>query len=97
MPFGYDEDKEDVGRPKDITRRNKQDSNFGKDRLGSQNKDNESGSIKPNFKGGPLALEDAQTTYMKNQHIFEEMDKKKVTVENKSKNPSYLDESQLKG
>ena len=97
VPFGYDEDKEDVGRPKDITRRNKQDSNFGKDRLGSQNKDNESSSIKPNFKGGPLALEDAQTTYMKNQHIFEEMDKKKVTVENKSKNPSYLDESQLKG
>ena len=27
-------DKEDVGRPKDKTRRNKQDSNFGKDRLG---------------------------------------------------------------
>ena len=97
VPDGYDKDKEDVGRPKDKTRRNKQDSNFGKDRLGSQNKDNESNSIKPNFKGGPLALEDARTTYIKNQHLFEGMDKKKVTVEKKSKNPSYLDESQLKG
>ena len=97
VPDGYDEDKADVGRPKDKTRRNKQDSNFGKDRLGSQNKDNESNSIKPNFKGGPLALESAQTTYIKNQHLFEGMDKKKVTVEKKTKNPSYLDESQLKG
>lgn len=97
VPVGYNNDKEDVGRPKDKTRRNKQDSNFGKDRLGSQNKDNESNSIKPNFKGGPLALEDARTTYIKNQHLFEGMDKKKVTVEKKSKNPSYLDESQLKG
>ena len=97
VPDGYDEDKADVGRPKDKTRRNKQDSNFGKDRLGSQNKDNESDSIKPNFKGGPLALEDARTTYIKNQRLFEEMDKKKVAVENKSKDPSYLDESQLKG
>ena len=97
VPDGYDEDKADVGRPKDKTRRNKQDSNFGKDRLGSQNKDNESDSIKPNFKGGPLALEDARTTYIKNQRLFEEMDKKKVAVEKKSKDPSYLDESQLKG
>ena len=97
VPVGYNNDKEDVGRPKDKTRRNKQDSNFGKDRLGSQNKDNESDSIKPNFKGGPLALEDARTTYIKNQRLFEEMDKKKVAVENKSKDPSYLDESQLKG
>ena len=87
VPVGYNNDKEDVGRPKDKTRRNKQDSNFGKDRLGSQNKDNESNSIKPNFKGGPLALEDAKTTYIKNQHLFEGMDKKKVTVENKSKKP----------
>ena len=97
VPVGYNNDKEDVGRPKDKTRRNKQDSNFGKDRLGSQNKDNESNSIKPNFKGGPLALESAQTTYIKNQHLFEGMDKKKVTVEKKTKSPSYLDESQLKG
>ena len=97
VPDGYDEDKADVGRPKDKTRRNKQDSNFGKDRLGSQNKDNESDSIKPNFKGGPLALEDARTTYIKNQRLFEGMDKKKVAVEKKSKDPSYLDESQLKG
>ncbi len=97
VPVGYNNDKEDVGRPKDKTRRNKQDSNFGKDRLGSQNKDNESNSIKPNFKGGPLALESAQTTYIKNQHLFEGMDKKKVTVETKTKTPSYLDESQLKG
>ena len=97
VPDGYDEDKADVGRPKDKTRRNKQDSNFGKDRLGSQNKDNESDSIKPNFKGGPLALEDARTTYIKNQRLFEEMDKKKVAVEKKTQDPSYLDESQLKG
>ena len=98
VPAGYDEDKTgDVGRPKDKTRRNKQDSNFGKDRLGSQNKDNESNSIKPNFKGGPMSLESAQTTYVKNQQLFEGMDKKKLAVEKKSKDPSYLDESQLKG
>ena len=36
VPDGYDEDKADVGRPKDKTRRNKQDSNFGKDRLGAK-------------------------------------------------------------
>jgi len=98
VPDDYNkDDTDDVGRPKDKTRRNKQDSNFGKDRLGSQNKDNESNSIKPNFKGGPLALENAKTTYIKNQHLFEEMDRKKVTVEKKTKEPSYLDESQLKG
>jgi len=98
VPTDYNKDDSgDVGRPKDKTRRNKQDSNFGKDRLGSQNKDNESNSIKPNFKGGPLSLESAQTTFRKNLQLFEGMDKKKIAVENKSKDPSYLDESQLKG
>jgi len=98
VPADYNKDDSgDVGRPKDKTRRNKQDSNFGKDRLGSQNKDNESNSIKPNFKGGPLSLESAQTTFRKNLQLFEGMDKKKIAVENKSKDPSYLDESQLKG
>ena len=61
VPDGYDEDKADVGRPKDKTRRNKQDSNFGKDRLGAKGmkKDyNDNNSLKTNFKGGsPLALE----------------------------------------
>jgi hypothetical protein len=98
VPVGYDEtDKTPLGRPKDNVRRNKQDDNFGKDRLGAENKPNESDSIRPQFKGGsPLALENAGTTYRKNLDLFENLDKKKISVENKSKNPSYLDESQLK-
>jgi hypothetical protein len=36
VPDGYDEDP-DLGRPKEkVSKRNTQDDNFGKDRLGSQ-------------------------------------------------------------
>ena len=35
LPPGYDKDKDPVGRPQDsISKIGKQDSNFGKDRLG---------------------------------------------------------------
>ena len=97
VPDGYDEEKSPLGRPKDsITNRNKQDSNFGKDRLGTDRKDNESGDIKPNFKGGPLTLETPEITFLKNKTIFEKMDTKQLVFEQDSKESPLLDESQLK-
>ena len=77
VPDGYNEDDPKLGRPQNtITSRNKQDSNFGKDRLGvdgMKNKDkNDSDSIRNNFKGGsPLALEGAKVSFLKNKQIFE--------------------------
>ena len=66
-PDKYAADDPKLGRPKDTnTKRNTQDDNFGKDRLGvkgMKDKDkNSSDSLKPNYKGGsPLALESAKS------------------------------------
>ena len=97
VPAGYDEDKAVMGRPKDsITDRNKQDSNFGRDRLGNDaNKGKVNMSPKANFKGGPLALESPELTFIKNKQLFEGLDKKVLSV-GKDKESSLLDESQLK-
>ena len=100
VPDGYDEDK-DLGRPQDsITSRNKQDSNFGKDRLGvDRMKDtdkNDSNSIKPGFKGGPLTLENSKSVYLKNKDMFKKLNKKQLVFENNKDNTDLLDESQLK-
>jgi len=100
VPDGYDEDK-DLGRPQDsITSRNKQDSNFGKDRLGvDRMKDtdkNDSNSIKPRFKGGPLTLENSKSVYLKNKDMFKKLNKKQLVFENNKDNTDLLDESQLK-
>ena len=97
VPDGYDEDKAVLGRPKDsITNRNKQDSNFGKDRLGTDRSDNESGDINPDFKGGPLALESAEMTLLKNKNLFDKMSTKQLVFEQEQKESPLLDESQLK-
>jgi len=99
VPPGYDEDEKSVmGRPKDsITNRNKQDSNFGRDRLGAKgNKEKGSSDIKPNFKGGPLTLETPEITLLKNKTILENLDKKVLSVSKEEENSSLLDESQLK-
>ena len=97
VPDGYDEDKAVLGRPKTgITSRNKQDDNFGKDRLGTDRSDNESDSIRPNPKGGPLALESAEKTLLKNKNLFDKMSTKQLVFENLEEEPSLLDESQLK-
>jgi hypothetical protein len=99
VPPGYDEDEKSVmGRPKDsITNRNKQDSNFGRDRLGAKgNKEKGSSDIKPNFKGGPLTLETPEMTLLKNKTILENLDKKVLSVTKEDEKSSLLDESQLK-
>jgi hypothetical protein len=57
--------------------------------------DNESDSIRPNYKGGsPLALE-AKQIYLKNKTLIEGL-VKKVTVERSTLGDSLLDESKLK-
>ena len=102
VPDGYNEDDPELGRPQDtITSRNKQDSNFGKDRLGvdgMKGKDkNDSDSIRNNFKGGsPLALEGAKVSFLKNKQIFEDLDKKNLVFKSDKDDSKLLDENQLK-
>jgi hypothetical protein len=100
VPDGYAD--EDLGRPKDsITKRNTQDDNFGKDRLGvktmkgTDKNDSNSPNSKP--KGSALALESAQLTMLKNMEMFKNMDKKQLIFESDKKDSSLLDESQLRG
>ena len=97
----YAADDPKLGRPQVTnTKRNKQDSNFGKDRLGvkrMKDKDkNDSNDIKNNFKGGPLAFESAKTTYLKNLDMFKSLNKKKLIFEEDKDDTSLLDEKQLK-
>jgi len=98
VPDGYNE-KAPLGRPEEkATDRNTQDDFLGKDRLGAQGMkkdDNESDSIRPQYKGGsPLALE-AKQVYLKNRTLIESLGKK-VSVERDSAGESLLDESNLK-
>ena len=98
VPVGYGSDLE-LGRPEEkATDRNTQDDNFGKDRLGAKgmkDDDNESDSIRPQYKGGsPLALE-AKQIYLKNKTLIESL-VKKVTPLNSSVADSFLDEDKLK-
>ena len=104
-PEKYAADDPKLGRPKDTNvKRNTQDDNFGKDRLGVKRmKDtdkNDSNSIKNKFKGGsPLALESARTTYLKNLDMFKSIpqpNKKQLVFEENKDNTSLLDENQLK-
>ena len=101
-PEKYAADDPKLGRPQVTnTKRNTQDDNFGKDRLGvkrMKDKDkNDSNDIKNNFKGGsPLALETAQTTYLKNLDMFKSLDKKELIFEGEKDDTSLLDEKQLK-
>ena len=104
-PEEYAVDDPKLGRPKDTNvKRNTQDDNFGKDRLGVKRmKDtdkNDSNSIKNKFKGGsPLALESAKTTYLKNLDMFKSIpqpNKKQLVFEENKDTTSLLDEKQLK-
>jgi hypothetical protein len=101
VPDGYDE-KDPLGRPKEnATDRNTQDNAFGKDRIGvsGMTKDNdESDSIKPNYKGGsPLALE-TKNKRNKNAYAFNQIknQKKQMIFENDIKGNSLLDEKQIR-
>jgi hypothetical protein len=98
VPVGYGDDLE-LGRPEEkSTNRNTQQDNFGKDRLGAKgmkNDDNESDSIRPNYKGGsPLALE-AKQVYLKNKSLIEGLSKR-VTPELSKSEESLLDEKQIR-
>ena len=101
-PEKYAADDPKLGRPKvSNTKRNTQDDNFGKDRLGvkrMKDKDNnDSDSIRNNFKGNSaLALESAKTTYLRNKDMFKKLDGKKLIFEEDKDNSSLLDEKQLK-
>jgi len=101
-PEKYAADDPKLGRPKDTnTKIGKQDSNFGKDRLGVKRmKDtdkNDSNSIKPNFKGGsPLALEATKSAHLKNLGYLKSLNKKKLIFEEDKDDTSLLDEKQLK-
>ena len=93
VPDGYNE-KAPLGRPEEkVSNRNSQNNAFGKDRLGLKSMkrdDNESNSIKPQYKGGsPLALES------KNRSLLESLQKNLVFTEDKRKE-SLLDESKIK-
>ena len=101
----YAADDPKLGRPKVTNvKRNTQDDNFGKDRLGVKRmKDidkNDSDDLRPKFKGGSaLALETAKTTYLKNKDLFKQLDSKKLIFEQDKQDKediSLLDEKQLK-
>jgi hypothetical protein len=88
VPVGYGNDL-NMGRPKEkSTNRNTQQSPFGKDRLGNKGMkkdDNESDSIKPQYKGNsPLALE-AKQVYLKNKSLIESLGQKGEDLLNENK------------
>lgn len=100
VPNGYDEDKP-LGRPKNsISNIGKQDSNFGKDRLGVKRmKDidkNDSSDSRTDTNKSGMALENAQVAFLKNKGMFAKMDKKKLIFEQDKDDTSLLDEKQLK-
>jgi len=97
LPDGYDE-KAELGRPEEKSSNiNTQNNAFGRDRLGRKDMkvDDTEVSIKTNFKGGsPLALETAQSNYVKNKTLLESLNKELVFQKDKAKE-SLLDESNL--
>ena len=97
VPDGYDE-KAPLGRPEErSTDRNSQESPFGKDRLGNRGAkfdDNESDSIRPQYKGGsPLALE-AKQIYLKNKSLIESLATSARSIK-ENKEISFLDENNI--
>ena len=104
-PEKYAADDPKLGRPKkQITKRNTQDDNFGKDRLGVKRmKDtdkNDGNQLNPKTKNGPLALESARITFLKNKDIFKSLNtlnKKELIFEEDEDDSKLLDDSQLKG
>jgi hypothetical protein len=101
LPDGYDE-TQPLGRPKDsISNIGKQNSNFGKDRLGVKRmKDtdkNDSSDSRMDSNRSGLALESAKISFLKNKNIFPQSYEKKLIFEQDKDNTSLLDENQLKG
>jgi len=101
VPDGYNEDEKELGRPKEkVSKRNTQDDNFGKDRLGSagmKNDYNSNDKLKVDFKGGsPLALENNQALKFKDVLETIPVAKKQLVFEEDQRGDSLLDESNIK-
>jgi hypothetical protein len=91
-PEKYDE-KSVLGRPKEkVSKRNTQDDNFGKDRLGSKGMKDDYNTTKKS----PLALENNE--FLKHNDMLKKIpiNRKKLVFEEKSSNPAFLDESNIK-
>lgn len=93
-------DKSPLGRPEEkTTRRNTQDDPLGKDRIGAMGnkKDDESDSIKNNYKGGsPLALENRSLSSRQSDMLEKIPFKKKILIfESDKQKESLLDENQI--
>ena len=94
VPPGYDkDDKSPLGRPKEkASKRNTQDDNFGKDRLGVQ-------GMKKDYNDtnkSPLALE-ANASYLQHQSMLKSIPtEKKLVFERSNGKSSLLDESNIK-
>ena len=96
VPDGYDTDKPVLGRPQDsIVKRNKQEDNFGKDRLGVKRMKDTDKNDKDD-RPGIREFESPKVTYLKNKHLFQGLDSKKLIFEEEKDSSSLLDESQLK-
>lgn len=99
VPEGYNEEDSVLGRPQErVTDINTQDNPLGKDRLGTQSMkvddaQGEQGQLMAKTKGGPLALEGARISYLRNKKLFESIPHKKLIIETKSE--KMLDESNL--
>ena len=100
VPDGYNTDG-DLGRPKDsISNHGTQDSNFGKDPLGTKRmKDtdkNDSSNSRTDTNKSGLALENTQISYLKNRDMFKKMNEKVLIFEQDKDDSTLLDEKQLK-
>ena len=92
--YSSDDDKNPLGRPKEkVSKRNTQDDNFGKDRLGAKGMKKDYNDTNKN----PLALEN-NSQYLKHQSMLNNIptDGKKLVFEKKSTESSLLDESNIK-
>jgi len=96
VPDGYAGDDPKLGRPQDsITSRGKQDSNFGKDPLGTKrmkDTDKNDGDGRPKIR----EFESPKVTLMKNKDLFKNLPKKQMVFEGDKDDSSLLDESQLR-
>ena len=93
-PEEYADDKNPLGRPQEkVSKRNTQDDNFGKDRLGAK-------GIKKDYNDtskSPMALEN-NSQYLKYQSMLNKIptDTKELVFEQKTQESSLLDESNIK-
>ena len=93
IPTGYNEKKEDPGRPKEkVSKRNTQDDNFGKDRLGA------AGMKKDYNDTGKSALTlESNAQFLQHQSMLNSIpSKKQMVFEQDKAKSSLLDESNIK-